>query len=174
MSNDTKKASPKWQRALTAVEWLTAQFGQESFYQIYTFNTQISAAINNTEGQWLPVADAQELEQAMLNLKQVIPQQGTSLQRAFQSVSQLNPLPDNILLITDGLPTQGLEKPKSNTISGPERLELYDDAVFSLPTGIPVNIMLWPMEGDPMAAAAFWKLAQLTAGSFMSPAKDWP
>lgn len=174
MSDDTKRTSQKWQRALTAVEWLSAQFGQDSFYQIYTFNTDISAAIPNTEGQWLPVADEQELEQAMLNLQQVVPAKGTSLQRVFQSISGLNPLPDNILLITDGLPTQGLERPKSNTISGPERLALFDDAVYTIPSGIPINVMLWPMEGDPMAAAAFWKLAQLTAGSFMSPAKDWP
>jgi hypothetical protein len=25
-----------------------------------------------------------------------------------------------------------------------------------------------------MAAAAFWRLAQVTRGSFLSPAEDWP
>jgi hypothetical protein len=37
-----------------------------------------------------------------------------------------------------------------------------------------VNVILLPMEGDPMAASAFWRLAQLTRGSFLSPAEDWP
>jgi hypothetical protein len=30
------------------------------------------------------------------------------------------------------------------------------------------------MEGDPMAASAFWRLAQTTRGSLISPAEDWP
>jgi hypothetical protein len=30
------------------------------------------------------------------------------------------------------------------------------------------------MEGDPLAAAAYWRLAQLSRGSFLSPAEDWP
>jgi hypothetical protein len=37
-----------------------------------------------------------------------------------------------------------------------------------------VNVVLSPMEGDPLAASEFWKLAQSSGGSFMAPAKDWP
>jgi len=33
---------------------------------------------------------------------------------------------------------------------------------------------LLPMEGDAYAAAAFWKLAVDTNGSFLTPARDWP
>jgi hypothetical protein len=43
-----------------------------------------------------------------------------------------------------------------------------------LPRNVPVNIILAPMEGDPMAASEFWQLAQVSRGSFMSPSKDWP
>lgn len=174
MSIESQQASPKWQRALTTVEWLVAQFNNESFYQIYTFNTQVKAAIDHSENQWLAVANDTQLTQAMLNLQQITPENGTSLAMAFQAIGGLEPLPDNILLITDGLPTQGFNPPTTNIISGAERLELYEQAIAALPAGIPVNILLWPMEGDPLAAAAFWKLAQLTAGSFMSPSKDWP
>jgi hypothetical protein len=28
--------------------------------------------------------------------------------------------------------------------------------------------------GDAYAAAAYWKLAQQTRGSFLTPARDWP
>jgi hypothetical protein len=174
MSDNTKRAAPKWQRAIAAVEWLTAQFLLDSHYQLYAFNTRISAVVDNTEGQWLSVSDEQEMEQAMLNLHQIIPQKGTSLEHAFLSLSELDPLPDNIILLTDGLPTQGLSKPQRNTITGPDRLALYQQAIDVLPVGIPVNILLWPMEGDPMAASAFWKLATYTAGSFLSPSEDWP
>jgi hypothetical protein len=30
------------------------------------------------------------------------------------------------------------------------------------------------MEGDPLAAALFWKLAVDTKGSFFTPTADWP
>jgi hypothetical protein len=34
--------------------------------------------------------------------------------------------------------------------------------------------MLFPIEGDPAAAAAFWSLAINTKGSFITPSRDWP
>jgi len=87
---------------------------------------------------------------------------------------KLSPRPDNILLITDGLPTQGRSKPGGTTVSADERLKHFQAAVRVLPSGIPVNTVLLPMEGDAYAAAAYWKLAQDTRGSFLTPARDWP
>ncbi len=174
MSDETKRASRKWQRAIRTIEWLTAQFPTQGSYQLYTFNTNITAAIDGTEGEWLETADRAQLEQSVRNLRQVIPDGGTSLERAFRAVHSFPTLPDNIFLITDGLPTQGLTKPKRNTVTGPERVKLFNRAVEELPRGIPVNVILAPMEGDPMAAAAFWNLAYISRGSFLSPSKDWP
>jgi len=39
---------------------------------------------------------------------------------------------------------------------------------------VPVNVIMFPMEGDPMAAAAFWNLARTSGGAFLSPSRDWP
>ena len=47
-------------------------------------------------------------------------------------------------------------------------------AVGRVPAGIPVNVILMPMEGDPMAPSAFWALTRKTRGIFLSPARDWP
>jgi hypothetical protein len=46
--------------------------------------------------------------------------------------------------------------------------------VRQLPGKVPVNIILAPMEGDPMAAAEFWQLAMATRGSLLMPSRDWP
>ena len=86
----------------------------------------------------------------------------------------MSPPPDNIFLITDGLPTQGSSAPRSGKVSGPERQKLYAQAVRQLPGKVPVNIILAPMEGDPMAAAEFWQLAMATRGSLLMPSRDWP
>ncbi len=174
MPDDIKRNAEKWQRALSTVDWLSAQLPQESQYQIYTFNTEVKSSITDTENTWLNVSDGAELEQGILNLRKRIPEGGTSLERVFQSISLMSPRPDNIYLITDGLPTQGLKKPKGSTVSGTERFRLFERAVDILPRGVPVNVILAPMEGDPRAASAFWQLAQITNGSFISPSKDWP
>lgn len=174
MQEDIQRASPKWLRAQDRVSWLVSQFPKDSHYQIYLFNTDARAAIKNTQGNWLKVSDRDSLKQAMDGMRAALPAGGTSLERAFLSAGGLDPLPDNIFLITDGLPTQGLQANSQNTISGIERLELFKKAVQGLPQGVPVNTLLSPMEGDPMAAAAFWQLAQHTGGSFLSPSEDWP
>jgi len=174
MSDDIKRQSAKWQRAVRAVEWLVAKFPLESQFQLYTFNSRTQASAAETTGQWLSISDPKQLNNSLSALRGVVPQGGTSLVNAFQSITSLNPLPDNIILITDGLPTQGVNKGNKSTISGKDREMLFKRSLDRLPQGIPVNILLWPMEGDPMAASAFWKLALITAGSFMSPSKDWP
>jgi len=175
MSDELKKSSSKWTRAILSVEWLIAKFPLQSQYQIYAFNTDVSAAFKDSVHKWHYISDKETLNSSIQNLRMTIPNGGTNLEKAFLAVNYLDPLPDNILLITDGLPTQGITNSnKATTITGPQREKLFEKAVNSLPEGIPVNVLLWPMEGDPMAASAFWKLAQYTSGSFMSPSSDWP
>ena len=77
-------------------------------------------------------------------------------------------------LIVNTLPTLGNGRNNDNLVTPRRRLQLFDDAIEELPEGIPVNVILLPLEGDPSASAAYWQLAQYTRGSFLSPAKDWP
>ena len=107
-------------------------------------------------------------------LRQLAPEGGTSLYHAFSAAKALNPPPDNILLITDGLPTQGRSKPVATTVTADKRLDHFEQAVKLLDGKIPVNTILLPMEGDAWAAAAFWQLAINSEGSFMTPSRDWP
>jgi hypothetical protein len=174
MRDERKRTAPKWKRALATTDWISAKFPNNSQYQIYTFNTNTKAAIPDTRGKWLKVNNKLQLDQAIKNLKEIVPENGTNLEQAFSTIKQLSPLPDNIYLITDGLPTKGSKSTRGATISGRDRLNLFQKAIKSLPTGVPVNTIMFPLEGDPDAANAFWKLSQLTNGSFMSPSEDWP
>ncbi|WKD49216.1 VWA domain-containing protein [Microbulbifer spongiae] len=174
MSSRIKRQTEKWRRAVNTVSWLTAQLPPDSRYQIYTFNTAFRAAIAGTEDRWLNVDDRDQLDQAIKELDEIVPEDGTSLERVFNAIHAMTPLPDNIILITDGLPTQGMKPPRSSTISGRNRRNLFKSAVKVLPKNIPVNIILAPMEGDPFAASEFWKLAMQTQGSFLAPSRDWP
>jgi hypothetical protein len=162
----------KWRKAVRAVDWLTTQVPRDAQFQIYVFNTKARPILPGTDGAWLSSRD--KLEQAVVNLRGTAPEGGTSLEAAFAAAAALSPPPDNILLLTDGLPTQGIAPVSGRTVSGKERLRLFDRALRALPRGVPVNILLYPMEGDPMAAPAFWKLAIASQGSFLTPSKDWP
>ncbi len=174
MSADVQQSAGKWVRALKTIDWLTAQLPISSKYQVITFNTKAQSILPKSDGKWLEVADQAQLDQVSTALRELVPSGGTSLESAFVALQSLSPSPDNIFLITDGLPTQGINPPRSGKVSGKERLKHYRQAVRSLPGGVPVNIILAPMEGDPMAASEFWQLAQISRGSFLSPSKDWP
>ena len=174
MDSELQRSADKWQRALNTVDWLTSQLPINSQYQIIAFNTEAQPVLSGTAGKWLEVADAAQLKATTEALRERLPSGGTNLHGAFDAVTALPGGPDNIFLITDGLPTQSYEPPRRTTISGRDRLSLFRKAVQRLPSGVPVNIILAPMEGDPMAASEFWQLAQVSGGSFMSPSRDWP
>jgi hypothetical protein len=174
LDDRTKRASPKWRRTIRTVEWLTANLPAGSSLQLYTFNTSTSPTVTDLQGKWVATSDKKNINRMLAALKQTIPQGGTSLYNAFSAASRMKPRPDNILLLTDGLPTQGERKSSQNTISGGERLSLFHQATGVLPKSVPVNTILFPMEGDPMAAVSFWKLALETSGSFLTPTRDWP
>jgi len=174
MGESVQRSAEKWTQSLKTVDWLTAQLPVGSKYQVITFNTQARAALPGTEGKWLEVANRAQLGDLSSALRKLTPSGGTSLENAIVALNQLSPKPDNIFLITDGLPTQGTSAPRSSKVSGPERQRLYAQAVRQLPGRTPVNIILAPMEGDPMAAAEFWQLAMYTGGSLLMPSRDWP
>lgn len=174
MSPAEKLKSKKWQRAVRTIEWIMANMPKDSKFQLYTFNTGVKPVIPGTAGKWLTSLDRKQTDKAIAMLNKVVPDGGTSLEHPFAAVKKLNPEPDNIFLLTDGLPTQGAEPPHKATVTPEQRAKLFSEAVGDLPDGIPVNVILFPMEGDPQAAPLFWLLAQLTHGSFVSPSTDWP
>jgi F0F1-type ATP synthase membrane subunit b/b' len=174
LHENEKLKSPKWRQTVATVEWLTARLPAASKYQIYTFNETARPLSADTAGVWLNAGDVEQLNQTVARMHKLVPQKGTSLMNAFNAIGEMNPAPDNIFLLTDSLPTMGAQKPWGKRVSGKKRLSLFDEAIRQLPGRVPVNIILYPMEGDPFAASAFWKLAKDTRGSFFSPSKDWP
>ena len=169
-----KQEAPKWQRVVKTIDWITTQLPVVSRYQIYAYNEEVRAALPDSEGVWLEVADRDQLNEAVKNVMDITAEGGTNLERLFREIANMNPPPDNIFLITDGLPTLDDRGARKRLITPRERLELFEDALGELLQGVPVNIILMPLEGDPSAAAAYWELAQFTRGSMITPSRDWP
>jgi hypothetical protein len=171
---EKRRQAAKWRRAVATVDWLLTQMPAAAHFQVFTFADSTQAAVASTRGTWMAAADRAQLARVTSALSAIAPAGGTNLEDAFRSLLTLNPRPDNVLLLTDGLPTRGSKASRRGTVSGKERLRLFDQAVDALPRGLPVNTVLFPMEGDPMAASAFWKLAMSTRGSYLAPSEDWP
>jgi len=173
LSTKEKIKSAKWQQVVATVNWLTTQLPLTSQFQIYAFNETAAPLLKNTQTTWLDAGNVDQLNQAANYIRSVVPEKGTSLLNAITAMLAMEPAPDNIFLLTDGLPTMGSSKPWRKRVSGKKRLSLFNEAIRKLPRA-PVNIILYPMEGDPLAADAYWRLAKDTRGSFFSPSKDWP
>ena len=172
--DEHKRAAAKWRRAVETVTWLTTQIPPDSQYQIYTFNTKAQPLLPDLAGKWIGAGDAPQLARGLANLHAIVPADGTSLYNAFAATKTLVPLPDQIILITDGLPTQGKSAGLRKYVDSGARMRLFDDAVGQLPDGVPVDSILLPMQGDLQAAHRFWNLARLTNGTVLFPSKDWP
>jgi len=172
---DTEKIrADKWRQAVATIDWLTTQIPRTSRFQIYTFSDRPRAVLPDTAGQWLDGGDRATLDRAVAALRRVVPDGGTNLHHALTVITGLSPRPDNVTLLVDGLPTMGAGKEARGTVSANQRAKLFAKAVKSLPRSIPINVVLFPMEGDPMAASAYWQLAMAHRGSFMSLSEDWP
>lgn len=174
MSEEEQLRAPKWQQTVNTVDWLTAQIPPGTEFQVIAFNDTAWSLVEGTDGQWLTATDGALLEQAVETLRSTVPTGPTSLHAAFAAVRGLEPKPDNIYLIVDGLPTMGSVLPTRAGVTGRERVNHFQRAVRELPLNIPVNVILLAMEGDPNAPPLYWLLALNTGGSMLAPAEDWP
>lgn len=169
-----KLLSRKWRQVVATVDWLSAQFKPESEYQIYMFNNVTQPVIKGTDGLWLKADDADQMEDAIRTLRRTVPENGTNMYSAFQVIKDMKPRPDNVIILVDSMPTMDSATSNKSVIGPGERLNLFSAAVQQIPSGIPINIMLYPMEGDSRAAVSFWALALRSSGSFISVSPDWP
>lgn len=174
MSKDDKLSAVKWRQVVASVDWLTAQFTPGSKFQIYMFNNETTPVIKGSQGVWLKADDSRQIDEAIRVLRRTIPENGTNMLAAYDVAAQLTPRPDNIILLADGLPTMENSTSSRRTISGRERTNMHFRAVRALPSGIPVNIFLYPLEGDYEAPILYWLLAFRSGGSFISVSRDWP
>lgn len=172
MAVETQLESPKWNQSVDIVEWLAANIPIESNMQIATFNDQARLIVGN--GEWHKATDADAITKAITGLREVPPSNGSNLESLFIMISEMTPIPDNIFLITDGLPTLENRNSRRTKVSPRQRQRIFNDAVPFLPAGIPINTILLPLEGDPHAAGWYWRLAYITSGTFMTPSEDWP
>lgn len=175
MSTADQQAAVKWRRTLEIGSWLINEIPETSQFQVYVFNTDTAPLVADTAGEWLPGNDLAQRERALTALLDLKPSGGTSLINALQAGKSLRIPPDQVVLITDGLPTQGATPPALRRfVDVAQRARFFDEAVRGINRNIPIDVILLPMKGDVPAPHRFWSLARETRGAFIMPSPDWP
>lgn len=169
-----KLQSAKWIRVLDSLDWLLATMESKE-YQIYLYNENVRSALPGSEGTWLKKKDFEQVQEVAQCFWNYPPEGGSNLEKALKSAMQLNPKPDNIYILTDGLPNHSDSFISGTNVSSRERLQHFRSAMMQIPIkSMPVNTIMFPFQGDPEAPFAYWRLAYKTNGSFLVPAEDWP
>ena len=165
----------KWRWTLDIVSWLISEVPESSQFQVHLFNTSVEPLLSETNSSWLSGNDAAIRRQLVNKLFTIEPSGGTSLINALQSARLLRLPPDQIVLITDGLPTQEATPPALRRyVDAKLRARYFDSAVRTYNLNAPVEIILMPMKGDVDAPFKYWEFARKTKGSFLTPSVDWP
>jgi hypothetical protein len=185
--DDAKRQAPKWQQVVDTVDWLTAQITPGTQFQLVVFNSEAWFPVPSAgDDRWLTATDGSELQTVVDALRRIVPGQchdptkkdrscgATSLHAAFDALNQMLPRPDNVYLLVDGLPTMGENYPSRPGANGRDRWDHFERAQREVSGNVPINVLLYALEGDPLSAPAYWSLALRTGGSMMAPSEDWP
>ncbi len=174
-SDAARRGAQKWRRAVDIAAWIASELPAGSEYQVYGFNTAAEPVLAGTGGEWLKASDAGTRDRLLRALDQVVPQEGTSLINALAAIRGFRMPPDQVILITDGLPTQGATPPALRRfVDAGQRARLFDEAIRGVNRNVPMDVVLLPMRGDLPASHRFWMLALSTKGAFVMPSPDWP
>ena len=180
-SDREKKNGPKWQRTVRTARWLLNRLPDNSEVAVVAFS-ESAKALN--QGKWVKSRDAKGIQQLFNEIGDLIPTGATNLEAGLNAVTTHLSKSTHVYIITDGLPTKG-ERPYRvyskclrvrHTVSGECRLNIFETAIDSFVKRRKnvINVILLPLEGDPDAAHAYWRLAAVTGGLLLSPATGWP
>ena len=179
-----KKRGPKWLRTRKTVRWLLARAPKTSQLTVISYNASVKSL---GQANWLKVDNATTLATLYSELDAIVPEGATNLQKGLQAVSGRGAT--DLYVITDGLPTVGESRyaslnpfascssllGKSSTISGECRIKLFRQTIKDTNlSGVKVNVILLPIEGDPDSVKEYWGWAALSGGLMISPAVNWP
>ena len=174
-SSEERRAAPKWDQTIRMLRWFVANISANSKYQIVFFNRDVSPILATRDLEdWMDPVDVDTTEQVLDALEEVSPSGGANLEQAFQRINEMVDLPDNIILILDGLPTQANSVAAGQFVDEQIRIQMFLAARRALPPEVPINILLLPFEGDPSAAIAYWSMATYSKGALVTPSKTWP
>ena len=173
----------KWIRTKDIVTWFLEELPDQSSLKAITYSENAELVANS----WLSKSDF--ISQHGNFLDSINPFGPTNLKEALDLVNNSIKDASSIYLLTDGLPTKtsrlavrnigncgiSLRRGRENYVSGECREAIFDFSIQSFSqSGIPINVILLPLEGDPRAATKYRQWVATSGGKFLSPSRAWP
>lgn len=174
-SERERKEAPKWKRVKSALKWMIANLKEGSNYKIIFFNSDLIPLEVGFGREWFDPMDNNLTVEVLNAIDDIVPADGANLERAFQIVNELPVEPDRLVLICDGLPTLADSYTTGgNQVVYDDRVSMFRAALNALELDLPVNTIMYPLMPDTGSAVHFWRLANSTSGSMISPSEGWP
>lgn len=185
----------KWMTAKRTAIWGFKHIGEGKNFVLLTFSDTVqdldgTELKSSTTLTWKKRGDPGLTLQEVADTVQKIEAAGpTDLESVVSLLNTLEPLPRQILLITDGLPTvpgqrrldavKGCPRSKNLTakLSSNCRRNIFErvERIFRRElTRTELNVVLLPLEGDAAAMRIYWELASRHSGRVLAPAPNWP
>jgi hypothetical protein len=174
LTDEEKRKTVKWRQVVRSVQWVIANLAPTQGYQVVLFNNETNALLPEREGEWFDPLDRETTAAVLRGLAKVTPRGGANLERAFTTVKGTFTQVDTLMLLVDGLPTLSESASAGSVTDDRDRERFFRAAFRQWPRTISVNVILYPMSGDPAAAFLFWQLASATKGALVSPSESWP
>ncbi len=172
-SKEERINSPKWKRVKTAVQTLLAYLPEDAKYQVCLFNSSTHLLYkSNRNIPWLDVSDPNARANILTALNEFVPSDGANHELAFLYADELDA--DNVVLLTDGLPTLAYSMQVGGAINEFQRINMMNAAMNVFPQNASINILLFPMKGDPGAAPYYWRFSYIQNGALITPSRNWP
>ena len=191
-----QREAKKWVVARKTAKWAHAKIKDGGQFQLLMFNENV----HDVEGNVFKTGNALDWavkgdegisdDQIHGSLDQALPSGATNLKESLLAVASLDPQPNQILLITDGLPTlpgdtslrrlrkcPSVRKGTTPILSPSCRLSVFLDAAKVAERQlrrIRIDVVLLPLDGDANSVFAYWILAAQTGGRLLAPAEGWP
>lgn len=173
-SERERRDAPKWKRVKKGLQWLIANLDEESRYKIIFFNSRLIPIETDFGVDWFDPMDEETTARVLKGIEDIVPDDGANLEKAFAMVDQLPVEPDRLVLICDGLPTLSDSFAAGREVMYEDRVAMLREADKALTIRLPINTILYPFVPDPGSAVHFWRLADKTGGSLVSPSENWP
>lgn len=173
-TDEEKRQSDKWQRVVRSLRWLISSLPEDSAFNVMLFAEDTEPLLDDYAVDWIGRDDQDTIREVLDELALVVPKGGANLERAFLAIRGLSTVPSSLILLTDGLPTQSDAYGSGDFVSDEDRVRFFQAAQRVAAPDIPVNTILYPLEGDPASPFLFWQLADKTKGALVSPAPSWP
>ncbi|NBB80655.1 MAG: hypothetical protein GVY36_14625 [Verrucomicrobia bacterium] len=166
------RTAPKRVRMLDSLDWLVAT-SQSERLQIILYDNEARFADAGTAGEWIERKAGAAVQSALDGAWRSAPNGGANLEAAVALANTLEPKPDNLYVIADGLPSDFRGGRIYNNAN--YRNQAFHRAVRTAAASRQaLHFILFPLTGDMYAAPRMWNAAEGTGGSFFTPAPDWP